>query len=60
MNKERYNEFVDTAVKRAWNSMGQFFKLYDFNPALFKHLFEIDVRISDEENDSNSKYTSAL
>lgn len=58
MDKERYNELVDTAVKRAWNSMGQFFKLYDFNPALFKHLFEIDVKISDEKNDSNSKYPS--
>lgn len=58
MYKERYDELVDTAVKRAWNSMGQFFKLYDFNPALFKHLFEIDVRVSEEESSHNAKYTS--
>ena len=26
MYKERYDELVDTAVKRAWNSMGQFWR----------------------------------
>ena len=53
-----YNELVSTGVKRAWSSISQFLKLYNLKPELFRHLFELDVKIDNSKSDFNAKYNS--
>lgn len=59
MNKsDVYNELVETGVKRAWSSLKQFFKLYGYNPELFKHLLEVEVRFDNGNSEVPAKYMS--